>query len=97
MIRTIAIHTLLILPALVTVGLFAFLGSWNNFVGPYVFIESETKMTLTLAIQMFSLRTPTFEVAKNAAIMISVIPVLVVFVFLQRWFLKGLSLGALKG
>lgn len=54
-------------------------------------------MTLTLAIQMFSLRTPTFEVAKNAAIMISVIPVLVVFVFLQRWFLKGLSLGALKG
>jgi len=85
------------LPALATVGLFAFMGSWNNFVGPYVFLESETKMTVPLAIQMFPVRSATFEAAKAAAVMISVVPVLVVFVFLQRWFLKGLTLGALKG
>jgi len=85
------------LPALATVGLFAFLGSWNNFVGPFAFLESEAKMTLPLAIHMFPVRSPTFEAAKAAAIMISVVPVLVVFVVLQRWFLRGLSLGALRG
>ena len=85
------------LPALATVGLFAFMGSWNNFVGPYVFLESESKMTIPLAIQMFPPQSRNFEAAKAAAVMMSVIPVLVVFVFLQRWFLKGLSLGALKG
>jgi len=85
------------LPALATVGLFAFMGSWNNFVGPYVFLESESKMTVPLAIQMFPVRSGTFEAAKAAAVTISVVPAIVVFVFLQRWFLKGLSLGALKG
>lgn len=85
------------LPALATVGLFAFMGSWNNFVGPYVYLESESKMTLPLAIQMFPPGSLTFEAARAAAVMISVVPVIVVFVFLQRWFLKGLSLGALKG
>jgi len=85
------------LPALATVGLFAFRGSWNNFAGPYVFLESDTNMTVPLAIQMFKTRTATFEAAKGAAVMISVIPVLAVFILVQRWFLKGLSLGALKG
>jgi multiple sugar transport system permease protein len=85
------------LPALATVGLFAFLGSWNNFAGPYAFLESESNMTVPLAIQMFPVRSPTFAAAKAAAVMICFIPVLVVFVLLQRWFLKGLSLGAFKG
>ena len=85
------------LPALATVGLFAFMGAWNNFVGPFVFLESEAKMTVPLAVQMFLVNSPRLQAAKAAAVMISVIPVLGVFVFLQRWFLKGLSLGALKG
>lgn len=85
------------LPALATVGLFAFMGAWNNFVGPFVFLESEAKMTVPLAIQMFLVNSPKLQAAKAAAVMVSVIPVLIVFVFLQRWFLKGLSLGALKG
>ena len=78
-------------------GLLAFMGAWNNFVGPFVFLESEAKMTVPLAIQMFLVHSPRLQAAKAAAVMVSVIPVLVVFVFLQRWFLKGLSLGALKG
>ena len=85
------------LPALATVGLFAFMQSWNNFVGPYVYLESESKMTVPLAIQMFQQPSLTFQAAKAAAVMISVVPVIAVFVFLQRWFLKGLNLGALKG
>ncbi|MFH0963622.1 MAG: carbohydrate ABC transporter permease [Planctomycetota bacterium] len=85
------------LPALATVGLFAIMGSWNNFVGPYVFLESEAKMTVPLAIQMFPVESMPLQAAKAAAVMISVVPVITVFVFLQRWVLKGLSLGALKG
>ena len=85
------------LPALATVGLLAFMGAWNNFVGPYVFLESESKLTVPLAIQSYIVNDPSDEAARSAAIMISIIPVLVVFIFLQRWFLKGLSLGALKG
>lgn len=85
------------LPALATVGLFAFMASWNNFVGPYVFLETETNMTIPLAMKSYLVYSPTDEAGRAAALMISVIPVLIVFVFLQRWFLKGLSLGALKG
>ena len=85
------------LPALATVGLFLFMGSWNNFTDPYVFLESESKMTVPLAIQMFPARSSAFLAAKAAAIMIAVVPAIVVFIFLQRWFLKGLTLGALKG
>ena len=85
------------LPALATVGLLAFMGAWNNFVGPYVFLESESNLTVPLAIQSYRVSGPTDEAGRSAALMISVLPVLVVFIVLQRWFLRGLSLGALKG
>ncbi len=85
------------LPALATVGLFAFMGSWNNFIGPYVFLETESKMTVPLAIAYYMVASPTDEAGRAAAVMISILPVLIVFIALQRWFLRGLSLGALKG
>ena len=85
------------LPALATVGLFAFVGSWNNFVGPYVFLETESKMTVPLAIQNYMVYGPVDEAGRSAAVIISIVPIVVVFVLLQRWFLRGLSLGALKG
>jgi len=85
------------LPALATVGLLAFMGAWNNFVGPYVFLESESNLTVPLAIQSYQVNGPTDEAARSAALMISIVPVLAVFILLQRWFLRGLSLGALKG
>lgn len=85
------------LPALATVGLLAFMGAWNNFVGPYVFLESESNLTVPLAIQSYQVYGPTDEAARSAALMICIVPVLAVFILLQRWFLRGLSLGALKG
>ena len=85
------------LSALATVGLFAFVGSWNNFVGPYVFLETESKMTVPLAIQNYMVYGPVDEAGRSAAVIISIVPIVVVFVLLQRWFLRGLSLGALKG
>jgi ABC-type glycerol-3-phosphate transport system permease component len=85
------------LPALATVGLLGFMGAWNNFVGPYVFLESESKLTVPLAIQSYNVYGPIDYAGRSAAVMISIIPVVVVFILLQRWFLRGLSLGALKG
>ena len=85
------------LPALATVGLLAFMGAWNNFVGPYVFLETESKMTVPLAIQNYFVYGPIDYAGRSAAVMISILPVVVVFILLQRWFLRGLSLGALKG
>ena len=85
------------LPALVTVGRLAFMGAWNNFVGPYVFLESESNLTVPLAIQSYQVRGPVDYAGRSAAVMISILPVVVVFILLRRWFLRGLSLGALKG
>jgi multiple sugar transport system permease protein len=85
------------LPALVTVSIFAFLASWNSFAEPYVMLESEANMTMPLAMQMFPQGSLSLQAAKAAAVIISVIPALVVFILLQRWFLRGLSIGALKG
>lgn len=82
-------------PALSTVGFFAFLSSWNNFAGPFVFTENEKNLTIPLAIQMFPQGSLTLETARSAAIVLSIVPVVIVFVFLQRWFLRGISLGSL--
>ena len=85
-------------PALVTVALFAFLTSWNEFLAALIFMNRE--FSFTVPILLVSVRTGDHGAvdwgALQASIVISIIPCLVVYLALQRYYISGLLSGAVK-
>ncbi len=86
-------------PALATLGTFTFIGSWNGFLWPLLVINNRDLMTVPLGLN--SLRIFASE-ARNldllmAGTVLSVVPTLIIFIFLQRYFIQGIALTGLKG
>lgn len=84
-------------PALATLGILTFLGSWNNFLWPLVIAQTEDKYTLPVALALYS----TGQNAQRygllmAGAVITVVPVLLVFVAFQRHVTKGIALTGIK-
>ncbi|GAA2017014.1 carbohydrate ABC transporter permease [Nakamurella flavida] len=86
-------------PALITVGLFAFLAAWNDFIAPLILISSSDKLPLPLAIA--NLRQQVMGVidygATEAGVVVLALPCIVLFLLLQRHYVNGFMSGALKG
>ena len=88
----------LIRPALATVTLLTFMGIWNAYLIPLVYLAPLPDFqTLTIALIQYSKQYQTLYHVIAAGAVISLIPVMVVFVFLQRYFIRGLTDGATKG
>lgn len=87
----------LIKPALATLGTFVFIGAWNNFLWPLLVLNSRELMTLPLGIN--SLRSLYADNTNllMAGTALSVLPMLFVFIYLQRYFIQGIALTGLKG
>jgi len=83
-------------PALATVGLFAFLGAWNDFMGPLIYLLDENRYTLSLALAMFRNQYDTQYGPMMAASAIMTIPIIVLFFFTQRTFIQGVKMTGLK-
>ena len=84
-------------PALATLGILTFLASWNNFLWPLVVATTEDKYTLPVALALYSVgqnRTD-FGLLLAGAVVV-VLPVLIVFLLLQRHFLRGIATTGLK-
>lgn len=84
-------------PALATLGILTFLGSWNNFLWPLVVATTEDKYTLPVALALYSVgqnRTD-YGLLLSGAVVV-VLPVLIVFLLLQRHFLRGIATTGLK-
>jgi len=87
----------LIKPALGALGIFAFLGSWNNFVGALVFMRTEEMFTVPVGLAgLVGLYNPQYG-QLMAGSLLSIIPVLIIFFCLQKQLVAGLTLGAVKG
>lgn len=84
-------------PALATVAIFTFLGSWDEFVWALTIINDPSKRTLPIAIALFQGQHATSWGLVFAASVIAVVPVIGVFAIFQRQFVSGLAAGALKG
>lgn len=84
-------------PALATVAIFSFLGFWDEFVLALTLIDDPGKRTLPIAIATFQGQHGTDWALVFAASLIAAVPVIVVFVTLQRYFIGGLTAGAFKG
>ncbi|MEM4780861.1 MAG: carbohydrate ABC transporter permease [Halalkalicoccus sp.] len=84
-------------PALATLGIFTFMGAWNNFQWPIIIATSNEMYTLPVAI--FAVRNQYFAEwgLMMAAATIIVLPVIVVFLSAQKYFIRGMSLSGMKG
>jgi multiple sugar transport system permease protein len=87
----------LIGPALATVAIFTFIYSWNDFLEPLIYLHDETKRTLALGLLGFQDLYSTEWNLMMAASAVLIIPVVVVFLFAQRYFIRGISLTGLAG
>lgn len=89
----------LLRPALATLGILTFLGSWNSFLWPLVVIRDQVKMTLPLGLSLLQAQVTgtqvDYGVIMAAATLVSV-PVIIVFLLMQRQFISGLLSGAVK-
>jgi multiple sugar transport system permease protein/raffinose/stachyose/melibiose transport system permease protein len=85
------------LPSLVATSLFAFLNAWNEFLFGFVFINDESHRTLTPGISLFRGQFQTDWGSLMAASVLCVIPVVLMFIFMQRYLIEGLTAGAVKG
>jgi multiple sugar transport system permease protein len=86
-------------PGLVTVGLFAFLAAWNDFFAPLILLTDPTKQPLPVAIA--NMRQQTMGVinygATEAGVVVMGIPCVILFLLLQRYYVRGFMSGAIKG
>ncbi len=85
------------IPSLVSTGLYAFINAWNEFMFGYIFISTDQYRTLTPAIMLFKGANTIDWGGLMAGSVIAVIPVTLIFLFLQRYFLAGLMNGSVKG
>jgi len=84
------------LPGVVTVGILAFIGSWNNYVLPLYFLNSQANYTLPLGVQAFSSQYSTDTAKVLAFTSLAMLPALVFFSIFQKRIVGGLT-GAVKG
>lgn len=82
--------------ALATLGIFSFMQSWNNFLWPLIIINDKNMMTLPLGLSNLQGRWTTDWNLVMAGVVISVIPILIVYLFAQKYFVKGITLSGLK-
>jgi multiple sugar transport system permease protein len=84
-------------PALTTVGVFTFMNSWNDFMGPLIYLQDELKFTLALGLQAFMGQYVSQWNLLMAASTVVIIPMVVLFFVAQRLFIEGITFAGLKG
>lgn len=84
-------------PILVTLALFTFLGTWNDFLWPLVVLTEDELRTLPVALAALSREHVQDNELMMAGSVVTVLPVLVLFLSLQRYYLKGIMVGSVKG
>ncbi|MDD4279471.1 MAG: carbohydrate ABC transporter permease, partial [Candidatus Sumerlaeales bacterium] len=84
-------------PAMGTLAIFSFVGSWSNFLWPLLVLQADEKMTLPVQIVQLSGAFVDRISYLAAGSVIAIVPVILFFLFLQKWFLGGLTLGSVKG
>ena len=84
-------------PALSTLTIFTFVAVWNDFMGPLIYINSEKLKTIQIGLRMFISQYSAEYSLIMAASLISLIPVLIIFLALQRFFVEGIASTGVKG
>lgn len=86
-----------LVPILVTLAVFTFLGSWNDFLWPLIMLSNDDLHTLPLALASLSREHVQDRELMMAGSVLTLVPPLVVFLVLQRYYMQGLLAGSVKG
>ncbi|MBE5851614.1 MAG: carbohydrate ABC transporter permease [Lachnospiraceae bacterium] len=84
-------------PALSTLTIFTFVNTWNDYLGPLIYLRSEEKKTIQLGLKMFIGQYTAEYGLIMAGSVLSLIPVIIVFLCLQKYFVEGVASTGLKG
>ncbi len=84
-------------PALSTLTIFTFVATWNDYLGPLIYLKSQEKKTIQLGLKMFIGQYSSDYGLIMAGSVISLVPVLIVFMILQKYFVEGVASTGLKG
>jgi ABC-type glycerol-3-phosphate transport system permease component len=84
-------------PVIATVGILNFISTWNAFIWPSIVLNNPDWFTLPLKLKDLDLQIVIQWNVRMAASLITIAPVLVVFLFLQRYYIRGLTAGAIRG
>ena len=86
-------------PGIITVGVYAFLNSWNEFLAALIFMTKEERFTLPILLT--SVRSGYYGTidwgALQAGVTITILPCIILFLLLQRYYVRGLMGGSTKG
>jgi len=86
-----------IAPVLATLGVFTFLGAWNDFMWPLIILSDDAKYTLPVALaNLTGEHVQDVELMMSGAV-VTVLPVFIAFLFLQRYYIQGIMTGSVKG
>ena len=83
-------------PGIIATSIYSFIGAWNEYIYAYTFLSRDDQMTLPVGIQRFFAEFATDWPGLMAAIFLMSVPVVVLFLFLQRYFVRALTEGAVK-
>jgi multiple sugar transport system permease protein len=84
-------------PALATLTIFTAVFVWNDFMGPLIYLNSQSLKTIQLGLRMFVMQYSANYALIMAASLVSVIPVMILFLVFQRFFVEGIATTGIKG
>lgn len=84
-------------PGIVAISSFAFIGAWNNFIFSLMFLNSQDKFTIPVGLSYMLGENSVNFGALAAGGVVAVVPVILVFAYVQKYLIKGMSAGAVKG
>lgn len=84
-------------PALSTLTIFTFVNTWNDYLGPLIYLRSESKKTIQLGLKMFISQYSSDYGLIMAGSVLSLIPLIVMFLFFQKYFVEGVAATGIKG
>jgi len=86
----------LALPGIATLIIFTFMGVWNDFLWPRIVLNSEKLFTLPVGLAQLQMKNTSNEAQIMAGTVLTALPMILVFLFMQRQFIEGMTAGALK-
>jgi len=84
-------------PACAAIAIFTFMGAWNNFMGPLIYISDQRLYPLAFGLYAFAVQVNNNPALTMAGSLLMTVPVIVIFFFAQRYFIQGVTLTGIKG
>jgi multiple sugar transport system permease protein len=82
---------------MITLGIFSFVGSWNNFFTPFIMLSTRSKFTLPMLVQL--MRGDAYRTEYGAIYLglgLTIVPVIIVYALASRYIISGIAMGAIK-